>query len=306
MRHLGVRMKVLITGHEGFIGRHFHTKLKAEGHEVLGIDIKRGPSYDCRYFFGSSDEQFDLVIHCAAMVGGRAKIDGDPLAVAQNLAIDSDMMRWAVRTKPRHLVYFSSSAAYPVQLQGSEARIHHILLSEDDLHTRRKIGKPDQTYGWAKLTGELLAEYVAAECPETSVHVFRPFSGYGTDQDLDYPFPSFIHRARCAEDVFDIWGTGSACRDFIHVDDVVAAVRSAVDQDVRGTWNLCTGRPTSFTRLAELVMEAAGNRLKIRYLRDKPVGVMYRVGDPRKMERELWEPKVSLEEGIRRALAGDL
>ena len=61
---------------------------------------------------------FDLVIHCAAIVGGRLNIDGDPLAVATDLSIDAELYNWIVRGKflPK-LIYFSSSAAYPVELQ---------------------------------------------------------------------------------------------------------------------------------------------------------------------------------------------
>ncbi|MCA1841150.1 MAG: NAD-dependent epimerase/dehydratase family protein [Actinobacteria bacterium] len=290
-------MNILITGSDGFVGRHFVKALHGE-HTITYID-KRSTTTCQKYFNGiMSDYPFDLVIHCAAMVGGRAKIDGDPLAIAENLAIDSDLFRWVIRRKIPRVVYFSSSAAYPTWMQASVRDA--MRLWEGDINLGLKdVGAPDQTYGWAKLTGELLAQH--AQAAGSRVHVFRPFSGYGEDQDLDYPFPSFIQRAKDRDDPFEIWGDGTQTRDFIHIDDIVGAVLKAIDEDITDPVNLGWGRPTSFNELAELVTGAAGYEPEIRHLTDKPVGCMYRVANAEKM-KSFYTPKVTLEEGIERAL----
>jgi nucleoside-diphosphate-sugar epimerase len=273
--------------------------LELEDHELYLVDKLYGLT--AQSFFDATDSiKFDLVIHLAAMVGGRAKIDGDPLAIAENLAIDSDMFRWAVRTKQPRVVYYSSSAAYPVQLQrrdGFEGR-YPVRLVEDDINLDYPQ-KPDQTYGWAKLSGEVLAEHAARE--GVRIHIFRPFSGYGETQALDYPFPSFIERAKRRDDPFQIWGDGTQTRDFIHINDIVSATLEAVKQDVLGPISLGTGRPTSFLELASKVTEAVGYHPEIELLTDKPVGCHYRVADPAKM-LSFYTPKISLEEGIARAL----
>ena len=290
-------LKVLITGSDGFVGQHFSEWFKQRGDDVTGWDIKSGN--DCRELFKSTSTQFDLVIHCAANVGGRARIDGDPLAIAENLAIDSDMYRWAIKTQQPRIVYFSSSAAYPVELQkrGSELR----KLSEIEIDFRDNTSWiPDQTYGWSKLTGEFLARYARKE--GVTVHVFRPFSGYGSDQALDYPFPSFIKRAITGENPFEIWGDGTAARDFIHIDDIVSAVIKFVEDDNEGPVNLCTGVRTTFNDLALTVCAAVGQKNpKIRHLMDKPEGCWNRVGDPARLLKT-YVPKVTLEEGIQQAV----
>ena len=286
-------MKILITGDAGFVGRAFHRALDDKGHDITGIDIANG--IDCRDFFKKDDTKYDIVIHLAAIVGGRATIEGNPLAVASDLAIDSDMFQWAVRTKPKHLVYYSSSAAYPIYLQKAA---YKQLLREPDINLDH-IRNPDYSYGWAKLTGETLAQYARAE--GIKVSVLRPFSGYGSDQALDYPFPSLIARGKAKLDPFEIWGTGEQVRDFIHIDDVVAATFEAITNNVK-TLNLCTGRPTSFIQLAEMIMLAQGYLAPIKKHPGKPSGVEYRVGDPTKMF-QIYEPKITLEEGIARALA---
>jgi nucleoside-diphosphate-sugar epimerase len=286
-------MKILITGDAGFVGRAFHRALDDKGHDITGIDIANG--IDCRDFFKKDDTKYDVVIHLAAIVGGRATIEGNPLAVASDLAIDSDMFQWAVRTRPKHLVYYSSSAAYPIYLQKAA---YKQLLREPDINLDH-IRNPDYSYGWAKLTGETLAQYARAE--GIKVSVLRPCSGYGSDQALDYPFPSLIARGKAKLDPFEIWGTGEQVRDFIHIDDVVAATFEAITNNVK-TLNLCTGRPTSFIQLAEMIMLAQGYLAPIKKHPGKPSGVEYRVGDPTKMF-QIYEPKITLEEGIARAFA---
>lgn len=292
-------MRVLLTGASGFVGRHLHAALEARGGKVAAIDLTPGSDVherDALDYFRTSEVRFDLAIHCAAIVGGRASIDGSPLGVATNLGLDAWYFRWLVRNKIPRAVYFSSSAAYPVALQ-QPGEIHRLV--EDDIDLARP-GKPDATYGLAKLTGEQLAPVVEAH--GTRMTVVRPFSGYGEDQDAAYPFPAFIRRARERQDPFEVWGSGSSTRDWIHIDDLVGATLAAVDQDVRGPVNLGWGRATSFDELAGYVTQAAGYRPVIKHLPAAPQGVHHRVCDPKRM-LAFYDPQVTLEEGIRRALA---
>lgn len=284
-------MKILITGHKGFVGKYFMKKYQE--HSITGVDLKDGN--DCRELFKKSDEQFDLVIHLAAIVGGRATIEGAPLSVAADLSIDAEMCQWALRTKPGRVVYFSSSAAYPIQLQTQPYK-----LKESDINLSN-ISNPDMTYGWAKLTGEYCLQFLSQAGVRT--HVFRPFSGYGTDQDLTYPFPSFIKRGQDRANPFEIWGDGTQVRDFIHIQDVVDAVDQAIHQDVHGPVNLGNGRPTSFNDLCQIVCNTAGYTPEIKHIIGAPKGVDYRCSDNSKM-LSFYQPKISLEEGVARALKG--
>jgi nucleoside-diphosphate-sugar epimerase len=283
-------MKILITGHKGFVGRHFVSALPDS--EITGIDLKDGN--DCRDYFKNNKTKFDLVIHLAAIVGGRATIEGEPLSVATDLSIDAEFFNWVHETKPTNVVYFSSSAAYPIDLQNSHRRYR---LAEHDLNLDA-VRNPDLTYGWAKLTGEYLSQFIT----DSKVFVFRPFSGYGSDQDADYPFPSFIDRALAKDDPFDIWGDGEQVRDFVHIDDIVQAVLWHVQTGYDGTFNLCSGFATSFNDLAEMVCEEAGYKPMFNHIVTKPTGVQYRVGDSH-LSHQYFIPKITLREGIRRALA---
>lgn len=281
-------MKVLLTGSAGFIGRHLLRALSERGADVAGMDLVDG--YDCLDYFRTATRRHDLAIHCAAVVGGRATIDGSPLAVATNLALDAWFFRWLELSGTPRAVYFSSSAMYPASLQDGPWP----LRESDGRFYKRDA--PDATYGLVKLVGEQLARQSKAV-----VHVFRPFSGYSADQSPDYPFRAFLDRTRRREDPFEIWGDGTQVRDWIHVDDLVEAVLTAVDQDVRGPVNLCTGHGTSFNELAEMMTAGVGYRPSFDHRPSAPTGVQHRLGDPALME-QFYTPKISLEEGVRRAL----
>lgn len=272
--------------------------LERLGHDVYGVDILRG--YDALDFFRTTDRPYDLVVHCAAVIGGRAGIDGSPLAVATNLALDSWFFRWLELSGTPRAVYFSSSAVYPATLQN--AAISGPLQLEEAMRQPYKlVGLPDATYGWCKLTGEQLAEHARKDGRQ--VLVVRPFSGYGPDQSLDYPFPSFIRRAALREDPFEIWGDGEQVRDWVHIEDVVGAVLALLEADEEGPVNIGTGRATSFNELAGLIFDAMGDyRPAIKHLPSQPSGVSYRVADPARLH-DFYRPSISLEAGIQEALS---
>lgn len=293
-----------MTGDRGFLGRHFTAELRRRGWDVRGCDTKVSRSQDCRRVFGEDVRlrtmpHWDLVVHCAAVIGGRAVIDGDPLVTAENLSIDAEMFRWAAVARPGRVLYLSSSAAYPVGLQ---TRYLPSPLKEGRVRVGRTLGAPDQVYGWTKVTGELLAARLReAGVPVT---VVRPFSGYGEDQDEDYPFRAILERVRRREDPLEVWGSGEQVRDWIHVDNLVAGALAVAESGTDEPVNLCTGVPTSFLELARLMAAVADYVPEIRPLADKPAGVAYRVGDPSRMFR-YYTPRVTLEDGIRRALGVD-
>ena len=93
------------------------------------------------------------------------------------------------------------------------------------------LGMPDMSYGWAKLTHEYLAQLAFQKHGIKSV-TYRPFSGYGEDQDKAYPFPSICKRVldNLGAKRLTVWGTGEQMRDFIHIDDCVNGVLATMDK----------------------------------------------------------------------------
>jgi len=247
--------------------------------------------------FNLQFDKFDDVYHFAAIVGGRAKIDGDPIQVALDLSIDAEFFYWISRHKPVRVLYPSSSAAYPVNLQ---TETNALKLKESDIDFNN-MGQPDMTYGWTKLTGEFLAKITAAHYG-VSITCIRPFSGYGEDQDYSYPTPAIARRAVNREDPFEVWGSGHQGRDFVHIDDILDCIAVAMEKIHDGTAiNIGMGKLTSFRELIAIFAGFAGYNPEIQPLLDKPVGVHSRYCDMTWVKENLgWEPKISIEEGMKR------
>ncbi|MFP4060505.1 MAG: NAD-dependent epimerase/dehydratase family protein [Bacteroidales bacterium] len=243
-------------------------------------------------------DKFADVFHFAAIVGGRAKIEGDPMMVALDLSIDAEFFYWVCNHKPARVLYPSSSAAYPTNLQGTS---NAVALAEPDIDFEKNLGTPDMTYGWSKLTGEFLAR-IAAKHYGVPVVCIRPFSGYGEDQDLTYPVPAIAARAAKKEDPFEVWGSGKQGRDFVHIDDVIEFIMILMDNVSDGSaYNIGSGQLTSFLDLIGMFSSFAGYKPEIKPLLDKPVGVHSRYSNMDLVYRKFnWKPRISIEEGMRR------
>jgi len=332
---------ILITGGCGFVGRHVVQHILQHGltdqicivddlftgrHPEEWLPVRAGYkgstgleySYqldgavirfihdDVRHFFSDSLKGrgpsewrgLKAVIHLASVVGGRALIDGDPLLVATDLSIDAEMFHWARLVKPGRILYASSSAAYPIHLQGNEKALP---LKESYIEFGDRIGLPDMTYGWSKLTGEYLSR-IAASRYGLHVACVRPFSGYGEDQETVYPIPAIAERAAHTEDPLVIWGTGEQARDFVHIDDCVEMMFRAMEEIQDGSAvNIGSGALTCFLDVARIFAEIANYSPVIKPQVDKPVGVQNRYADTTLLsERFHWSPRISLRDGFSR------
>jgi GDP-L-fucose synthase len=294
-------LKILITGGMGFVGRNLASELILNGHSVELVDnflfgsgcrelrelkgstrelLRHAELHrrDVRSLDGRFFSRFDAVVHLAAVVGGRLTIERNPLAVAEDLEIDSKVIRYWESGNIAHLIYASSSAAYPVNLQSRSG----YRLRESDIRFEGTLGLPDLTYGWSKLSGEYLVSVGKHSAPGNAT-VLRPFSGYGVDQDSAYPFPSLVQRVihHDPNEDFYVWGSGQQERDFIYIPDVVRFIRGCIENIKTGTFNLCTGIPTSFITLARELLNAKGlSQVNIVGRQEMPTGVFSRVGDP--------------------------
>jgi nucleoside-diphosphate-sugar epimerase len=318
--------RALVTGGCGFVGRHVVARLLAAGHQVHCVDpivpLSGGlppaewplfspldfegfhyHSEDCRTWFREHPEEpFEYAFHLAAVVGGREMIEHNPLAVADDLSIDAHYWQWAQQARPAKSVVFSSSAAYPIDLQREQG---YQLLREEMISFTDRIGMPDMTYGWSKLTCEYLARLAYEKHGLASV-CYRPFSGYGEDQHDSYPFPSIIQRVLAQRGAAEItvWGSGRQMRDFIHIEDCMDAIWQTMDQvEDASAINLSTGIYTSFIDFARLAADLCGYQPTVTGTVSKPEGVFARAGDTTLQDQLGCQRRIPLREGIARALA---
>jgi UDP-glucose 4-epimerase len=302
---------ILVTGAAGFLGRAFVRHHLEAGDTVLGVDdlssehafwseelpAENRVELDSASFVHGSSGPFDIAYHFAAPVGGRLKIEGDPLFNADSLRLDVEFFRWAIG-KVGVAVFPSSSAVYGVQFQVGDGEV----LEEPMFHPGSKTWPaPDEMYGFSKLVGEKLA--FTAEKYGLNTLCIRPFSGYGEGQSLEYPVPSIAQRVVRHEDPVVIWGSGSQSRDFVHVDDLVGATVARVAAGVRGyqSMNIASGTATTFNEVARIMAQLERYEPEIVNDATKPEGVHSRFGDTSQMAK-YYEPKVGLVQGMGRVL----
>jgi nucleoside-diphosphate-sugar epimerase len=305
-------MRVLITGAAGFLGRAFAFHHILAGDEVIGVDDLSNAVRpadliahenflfvhdDAGEYLGGARSPHDLAYHFAAPVGGRERIELDPLFNADSLRLDSMFFRWAIDHAPR-VVYPSSSAVYGVTFQREGGH----KLSEELFHpAQTNWPAPDEMYGFTKMAGEVLAAK-AARYRLTTLCI-RPFSGYGEGQRPEYPIPSILRRALQREDPLVIWGSGKQRRDFVHVSDIVGATEARLRQPWEGyaALNIGSGIPVSFLDIAAMAAVIVGYDPQITTDPSKPEGVLTRYADTTQLN-ELYTPRVTLRDGLKRVL----
>src|SRR5579875_1125377 len=249
-------MRFLITGGEGFIGRHLAELLIREGHSVATMDIAGNP--DLRISVTdfptlmNIDMHFDGIFHLAA-VTSPLQFEEDPLYGFQvNVTGTLNILEMARRKGIRRVVLASSSATYGDLRERAE---EHLL--------------PDRymnMYPITKLAGEHLARYYSArgevEC--ISLRYFNTF-GPGESSKGAYasPIAKFIESAKRNEPII-VYGDGTQSRDFIYVKDTVRATLLAFKNGKSGeSYNIGTGIATPFNEIARIVVDAMGTRSEI-------------------------------------------
>jgi UDP-glucose 4-epimerase len=281
-------MRALVTGSAGFVGRHLCPKLEAAGYQVERCDSA---------FYGFSLEEFlcchqarmpyDLVVHLAAnIVNVDARMKGG-IRMYDDIELDLAMCRWLGKNPPKQCAVLMSSCA---------------------------VDYPEDPYCIVKRNLESFAQTLHKQ--GVPVIVLRPFSGYGEDQSEEYPFRAILERALRKENPLTVWG-GSQVRDWIHIEDLTDAILFAVQHvnpfkpPVGRAQPLEVGTRvgTSLWSLTSRMADAVGYDPIIESDQTKPRSSRSRVagkGPCTGLQHFGWFPKISLDEGIRRAVAAKL
>ena len=301
--------RALVTGCAGFIGSHLTESLLADGVAVLGIDcfndnygrrdklvnLEIAQSWDgfefvpidlARGDLGELVAECDVVYHLAAEPGVRASWGQRFETYVRNNVLATQHLLEAARNEPeKRFVYASSSSIYGDAVE---------LPAREDA-----LPRPFSPYGTTKLAGEHLCSLYHANYGVSAI-TLRYFTVYGPRQRPDMAFNIFCRRAAAGEAI-TVFGDGHQSREFTYVADVVAATRAAsVAPGIEGrTYNVGGGSRASVREALDILGEAFGARLDVRYLESQLGDVRDTGADITAARRNLgFEPRVGLAEGL--------
>jgi UDP-glucuronate 4-epimerase len=291
-------MRYVVTGAAGFIGSHLVEALRQAGHDVVGLDCftdyydvalkeANARNLDVRRVDLACDtldfDGYDGVFHLAGQPGVRSFGEVFPLYLTRNVLASQRVFEAAARDGAR-VVFSSSSSVY-----GAAER--YPTPEETPPH-------PLSPYGITKLACEQLADAYVREFGLDCV-ILRYFNAFGPRQRPDMAFTRIAFALRDGHP-FTLYGDGEQSRGWTYVSDVVDATVLAM-QGGAGTYNVGGAIEASMNETIALFEEIAGRTLDVVREPVVPGDQRRTSADTTRLRTELrWQPRVSLEEGLRR------
>ena len=297
--------KILVTGGAGFIGSHIVEHFQGSAEVVVLDDLRSGythniEGFDIEFIKGSitdrdivrqAVEEVDYVFHLAAMVSVPESVDDPRLCNEINVNGTRLLLEEAAKANVKKLVFSSSCAIYgdnPVQPK-----------------IETMSPEPKSPYAFSKLEGERMCEECVSRGTLKAVAV-RYFNVFGPRQDPNSQYaaaiPIFIHKALRNEDI-TIYGDGGQTRDFIFVDDVVAAnVFMATELDVTGVYNVAYGASQTVKEVAERIICLTNSKSKIVYAAERAGDVKHSQACVDLIKSCGFEPAGSFDGGLKQTI----
>jgi GDP-L-fucose synthase len=294
--------RIVVTGGKGFLGSVIRRKLSERGcGEVLVADL---PEYDLVTESGAArvyeELRPDVVVHLAAQVGGIGANMANPgRYFYANMAMALHLIEHARLTGLEKFVQVGTICAYP--------KFTPVPFREEELWN----GYPEETnapYGVAKKAAMVMLDGYCRQYGMKGVFLL-PVNLYGPGDNFDpetsHVIPALIRK--CVEAVetgaghIECWGTGSASREFLYVEDAAEGVIRATEvMDEPEPVNLGTNMEITIKDLVELIARLTGFGGEIRWDSSKPDGQPRRCLDTsRALDRFGWKAEVGFEEGLR-------
>jgi GDP-L-fucose synthase len=296
---------IYVAGHRGMVGSAILRALAAAGEGPLltrdldALDLTNAAAVEA--FFAA--EQPATVILAAARVGGiHANATYPADFIRDNLLIQTNVIDAAWRHGSSRLLFLGSSCIYP--------RLAPQPIREDALLTG-PLEPTNEAYALAKIAGLKLCQYLRRQYG-VCFHSVMPTNLYGPGDNYhaqdSHVLPAFIRRFHEARERGDptvtIWGSGTPRREFLHTDDLAAAVLHVLRLPDPPDWvNIGTGEDIPIRDLAALVAEVVGYRGTIANDPTKPDGTPRKLLDVSRLFATGWQPRIGLRAGIAAAYA---
>jgi len=328
-------MRVLVTGGNGFVGKHVVKELKARGHDVIAPTRQEMPLLIPRTWLPNKDNsdqmcysgaygiaidfvqrKIDAVVHLAATCGGIGINKDNPgRFIYENLQMGINVLEGAHLANVKKVVNLGTVCAYP--------KFTEIPFREDDIWN----GYPEETnapYGIAKKTvmemgiayakqygmnvTNLVPVNMAGEFDHFDLYsshvipaIIKKFEAPLVDEKCQFDFSPQNYPKKYVE----LWGTGRASREFLYAGDCARAIALSLEKDTGPEpINLGTGQEITIQALAELIKRIGGYDADIVWVSSKPDGQPRRCLDTSRAKQVLgWEAITSIEEILEKTIS---
>ncbi|MCC5842874.1 MAG: GDP-L-fucose synthase [Verrucomicrobia bacterium] len=297
--------RIFVAGHRGMVGSAVCRALAARGCRNLitrtrrELDLMDPSAVDA--FFAA--EKPEVVIHCAARVGGIHANRTYPVEfMRENIGVSFSVIDAAHKHGTQRLLYLGSSCIYPREAPQP--------LREASLLTS-PLEPTNEAYALAKITALKYCQYLRNQYG-VLFHSAMPTNLYGPGDNYhpenSHVIPGLLrrfHEAKTAgAETVILWGTGTVRREFLHVDDLAAGILALIGaENPPDIVNIGSGKDLTIRALADIVADVVGFKGEILQNPEMPDGTPRKCLDISRIRSLGWTPTISLEEGLRQTYA---
>lgn len=297
--------KIFVAGHNGLIGSAIVNTLKKRGYTNIifrnHAELDLCDSKATEEFFQRTKPEY--VFLAAAKVGGiQANSDYPVDFFEQNMLIEMNVIRSSHTSGVKKLLFLGSTCIYPRECPQP---------IKEEYFLTGALEATNDAYAIAKIAGIILCRSYNKQYGTDFISVM-PTNSYGPNDSYDprssHVFPALIKKFSDAvknrSDKVELWGSGTPTREFICSLDVASAVIFLMNNySGNDIFNIGTGREISIKGLADLIARETGFKGKLIFDSSKPDGTPRKVCDVSKIKKMGWEPEITLEEGVKMAVA---
>jgi GDP-L-fucose synthase len=292
--------RVFVTGKSGLVGssviRAYYSDIDVDVSSTTSSELDLLNYNDVQDAL--DQRRPDVVIMAAARVGGIAANVASPATfMVENTLMQTNLMSAANKTNVPRLIFLSSACVYPLSAE--------FPLRENDLLSG-DVEPTTKPYAIAKILGmEMVKAYASEESRDwISVipsNIYGPGDNFsqGSSHVMASLLIRFLRAIKNGESTVEVWGTGSAMREFTHVDDLASGIKVAERMyHSSDPMNIGSGQEISIAELAELVLNISGFKGRLVFDSSKPDGAPRKLQDSSKIKSLGWSPKIELTQGI--------
>ena len=293
---------LLLTGGSGLVGRNIQNHYASNKWNIIAPssnDLNLMDYASVKSFFNECKP--DIVLHCAGRVGGISANIEEPVAfLDSNIVIGRNVVMGAREAKIKKLINLASTCIYPREAQ-NPLKEKYILEG--------KLEPTNEGYAIAKIVALRLCQYIRKEDPSYNYKTLIPCNLYGRFDKFDpknsHLLPAIIHKVHQAKIIgkqsVEIWGDGSARREFMYVEDLADAIYFSMESilDIPDLMNIGVGTDYTIKEYYESVAKAIGWQGEFVFDHSKPIGMAQKLSDISLQSKWGWQPKTTLKEGIR-------